>query len=58
MSNDPENHTLRLLQEIRAEMREMRDDLTARIDGNTLILNMLGGLLHQHEERLNKVENS
>jgi hypothetical protein len=37
-------------------MREMREDLTNRIDGNTLILNMLAGLLHNHEERIGTLE--
>lgn len=70
MVEEPENHTVRLLQEMRAEMREgradtqalrkevreMREDLTNRIDGNTIILNMLAGLLHNHEERTTKLE--
>ncbi|GHU04711.1 hypothetical protein FACS1894205_3420 [Alphaproteobacteria bacterium] len=45
MADEPENHTIRLLREMREEMREMRDDLTNRIDGNTLVLNLLAGLL-------------
>lgn len=63
MAEEPENLTIRLLQEMRNEMREMReelthkvDDLTNRVDGNTLILNMLAGMLHEHEHRLRAVE--
>ena len=70
MADDPENHTVRLLQEMRAEMREMRtevagvraemregfEDLTTRLNGNTLALNMMMGLLHNHEQRLEKLE--
>ena len=56
MADDPENHTIRLLQEMRAEMREGFEDLTTRINGNTLILNMMMGMIHDHEERLAKLE--
>ncbi len=67
MENDltetPENHTVRLLQEMRkdmqdmrAEVHQMREDLTTRIDGNTLILNMLAGFVHSHEERISAIE--
>ena len=56
MVEEPENHTIRLLREMREEMREMRDDLTNRIDGNTLILNLLAGLVHTHDERIEKIE--
>jgi signal transduction protein with GAF and PtsI domain len=63
MAEDLENHTLRLLQEMRAEMheirsevKEMRDDLTIRLDGNTLILNMVAGLVNDHEQRIDVLE--
>jgi hypothetical protein len=63
MADDTENHTLRLLQEMRAEMHEMRsemtamrEDLTVRLDGNTLILNMVAGLVHDHEQRIEALE--
>lgn len=70
MADDFENHTLRLLQEMRSEMRdrfagieqrftgvEQRlDGIEQRIDGNTLILNMLAGLIHDHEQRIEAVE--
>lgn len=56
MTDDPENHTLRLLQEMRAEMRERFAGIEQRIDGNTLILNMLAGLIHDHEQRIEAVE--
>jgi len=77
MSDEVENHTIRLLQEMRQEMREFRqdvvelrsemnakfdevaeqfDDLSNRVDGNTLILNMIAGLVHDHEERVTALE--
>ncbi len=70
MAEEPENLTLRLLQEIRGDMHalkqgqeslrtkidELRTDLTQRIDGNTLILNLLAGGLHEHEHRIRKLE--
>lgn len=56
MVDVPENLTLRLLQELRAELRELRKDLTQRIDGNTLILNLLAGLAHDHEQRIEALE--
>ena len=56
MADEPENLTIRLLQELRSELQELRADLTNRIDGNTLILNMLAGMLHEHEHRLRAIE--
>lgn len=63
MPNEPENHTVRLLQELRTEMRGRFDgidesfaDLTRRVDGNTLLLNVMAGVLHDHEQRLSKLE--
>lgn len=56
MTDDPENHTVRLLQEMRAEMRERFAGIEQRIDGNTLILNMLAGLIHDHEQRIDTIE--
>ena len=57
MADEPENLTLRILQEVREEMRQTREemremrsdltermtDLTQRVDGNTLIHNLLPG---------------
>ena len=63
MADEPENLTLRLLQEIREEMREMRSDLsgqikdlTQRVDGNTLTLNLIAGVVHDHEQRIETLE--
>ena len=56
MTDNVENHTIRLLQEMRDEFRQDIADLRTRIDGNTLILNMLAGHLHDHEMRLQKIE--
>ncbi len=66
MADEAENLTLRILQELRAdlgemrtearelraEMHEMRTDLTQRIDGNTLLLNLIAGVTHDHEQRI------
>lgn len=70
MADEPENLMIRLLQEIRTEMREMRgdltgrvdglstrvDDLSTRVDGNAVILNMLAGMWHSQDERITKLE--
>ena len=63
MADDTENHTIRLLQEMRAELRGRLDgidetlgDMTTRINGNTITLNMLMGALYDHEERLARLE--
>lgn len=63
MAEEPESLTLRLLQEMREEAREAREearesakDLTNRINGLTVLLTMLPGMVHDHEERLAKVE--
>ena len=70
MSDETENDTLRLLQEIRAEMRERFDRIDARfaaiderfdgveqrLDGNTLLLNIVAGITHDHERRINALE--
>ncbi|MGI4733299.1 MAG: hypothetical protein ACRYFW_16370 [Janthinobacterium lividum] len=65
MADDVESHTIMLLQEMRAEitgrfdeMSERLDDLANRVDGNTLILNMLAGMVASHEDRLDSVEES
>ena len=63
MADEPENLTLRLLQEIREEMREMRSelteritDLTQRVDGNTLTFNLVAGVVYDHEQRIAMLE--
>lgn len=66
MAEEPESLTIRLLQEIRAEQQavradiaELRDevkDLTQRVDGNTLILNLVAGVVHDHEQRIGRFE--
>lgn len=77
MVDDVENLTIRLLREMRTEMRDFRaeangrfsgvdarfdevnerfDTLDNRVDGNTLILNMLAGLVSRHEDRLDMLE--
>ena len=63
MADEPENLTLRLLQEMREEVRELRDemqdmrkDLTQRVNGITVMLSMLAGMVHDHEERVAALE--
>ncbi|PAU95029.1 hypothetical protein [Paracoccus salipaludis] len=56
MIDDPENHTIRLLQEMRAEMRKGFEDVNLRIDGLTHILVTLAGHIHQHDERIERLE--
>ena len=56
MADDPENHMLRLLREIREEQRRNHEDLKTRIDGNTLILNFIAGVVSEHEKRLAALE--
>lgn len=65
MADEPDNLVLELLRQIRddqramrEEMDEMRLDLTTRIDGNTLILNFLAGLVSDHEDRITALENT
>ena len=40
MSETPENHTIRLLQELRKEMREGFDNVNVRMDGITHIMTL------------------
>lgn len=63
MSDEIENHTVRLLQEMRADMdarfgslNERLDDLVQRIDGNTLVFNLVAGVTYNHEERITALE--
>ncbi len=56
MADEPENHTLRLLQEMRQEMREGFDGVNARIDGLTHIVTLLASHSHSLEERLTRID--
>lgn len=66
MADEPESLTIRLLQEmrgeltaIRADIGELRDevkDLRRRVDGNTLILNLVAGVVHDHGQRIGRHE--
>lgn len=56
MPDEPENHTIRLLQEMRAEMRQGFENVNLRIDGLTHILVTLAGHIHQHDERIDRLE--
>ena len=56
MTDEPENHTIRLLQEMRAEMRKGFEDVNLRMDGLTNILVTLTGHIHQQDERIERLE--
>lgn len=70
MAEETDNLTIRLLQELRsdlrelrgevtnmrAEMTEMRTDLTQRVEGNTLVFNLVAGVVHDHERRIGELE--
>ena len=56
MPDAPENHTIRLLQEMRAEMRKGFEDVNTRIDGLTHILTLLAAHSHTLDERIEKLE--
>lgn len=70
MTDEPENLTLRILQEMREEIRsrlgvieskitgldEKFTDLTQRIDGNTLVFNLVAGVVYDHEGRIVTLE--
>lgn len=69
--DEPENLTIRLLQEIRAEMRagfdrvdqkigrlsEQMRDIKRSGDGNSLLLAGLAGYIRDHEDRIDALEN-
>lgn len=62
VADDPEDLMLRLLQEIREDLRQVHDDLREqrvmlkdlknRIDGNTVVLSMLAGMVHNHKQQI------
>ena len=66
MTEEIDNHTIRMLQEMggmrgEAVMRSEEtdrglDDVSQRFDGNTLLLNLVAGVAHDHEQRLTAVE--
>ena len=55
MADEPENHALRLLGEMRQEMREGFEGMGARIDGLTHSVTMLASYSHGLEERLTRI---
>ena len=66
MAEDVDSLTIRLLQEMRGDiqalqsgqrrMEDMITDLVQRIDGNTLVFNLVAGVVHDHEERITTLE--
>ncbi len=56
MTDGTGNHTLRLLQEMRNETREQYEDLRTRIDGLSVLMTSSAGIAHDHEERIERLE--
>ena len=70
MADEPESLTLRLLHEMRAEMRETRSevlsrfaaiderlkDVTQRVNGVAVVMSSVAGITHDHEERIEQLE--
>ena len=70
MADEPHNRTLRVLRDMRAEMRggfekvtadisalnTRFDDFVQRIDGNTLTFNLVAGVVYNHEGRIAALE--
>ena len=70
MAEDADDHTIRLLKEMRGEMREMRSEMRAgfdavdhrfdetnlRMDGMAHMMMLLAGNVAGHEERIEALE--
>jgi len=56
MSDKTENHTIKLLQEMRQEINEQFSDVNIRIDGLTHILTLMAGHSHDLDERVERLE--
>ena len=63
MSNKTENHTIKLLQEMRAEMKdrfnaidEKFSDLNLRLDGMSHIMTLMAGHSHDLDARVERLE--
>ena len=66
MADEPQNRTLRILQELRTGMDEIRSDMrepraevrdiSTRLNGNIIMLSTVAGLFHDHEERISRLE--
>jgi hypothetical protein len=63
MANETENHTIKLLQEMRGEMRDLRSDVSegfqdvnTRIDGLSHIITLLAANMGGHEDRIGSLE--
>jgi hypothetical protein len=63
MSDKTENHTIKLLQEMRQEINaqfsdvaERFDDMNIRIDGLTHIMTLMAGHSHDLDERVERLE--
>ncbi|MEQ9672981.1 MAG: hypothetical protein RLO10_00825 [Roseovarius indicus] len=52
MADDADNHTIKLLQEMRCEISDRFDDVDTRIDGVTHILTLMAGHSHDLDARI------
>uniref|UniRef100_UPI003B52557B hypothetical protein n=1 Tax=Roseovarius indicus TaxID=540747 RepID=UPI003B52557B len=56
MADDADNHTIKLLQEMRREISDRFDDVDTRIDGVTHILTLMAGHSHDLDARIESLE--
>ncbi|MGB7241737.1 MAG: hypothetical protein WBC93_06610 [Sulfitobacter sp.] len=56
MADDSGNHTIKLLQEMRTELRGRFDDVDTRIDGLTHIMTLMAGHSHDLDARVETLE--
>ena len=61
MPDDTDNHTIRLLQELRemrTEMREGFDEIDQRLSGMTYFMSMMAGSIADHGDRIDTLEDA
>jgi len=68
MADEAENHTLAILREIRADIADIKGDiaemkgdivdLRTRVDGDTIILNIVAGYVRDHDARIEALKNT
>ena len=56
MADDVENHTVKLLQEMRAEIREQFEEVNTKIAGLTHMTMLLASNMGGHDARLDDLE--
>ena len=58
MTKGADNHTIKLLQEMRKEIGERFDDVDTRIDGLTHIMTLMAGHSHDLDGRVESLESA